>query len=212
MSTRAEHQKSELIDRVADLAEKRPGRERAAQTACFLPSSYANMPHDDKIRGSAEDLFGAALSLWNFGAQRRADSFKVRAYNPSVEEHGWRSSHTIVEIVNDDMPFLVDSVTAALNGLDLTVYLVIHPILKVARDEQGRMVTCAGDSAAPAESFIQVRVNEQGSAERLDEIRRTIETVLTDVRAAVRDWRAMRARIAETIEEIDRCPPELPAE
>ena len=55
-------------------------------------------------------------------------------------------------------------------------------------------------------------MNEQGSAERLDEIRRTIETVLTDVRAAVRDWRAMRARIAETIEEIDRCPPELPAE
>src|SRR3546814_14691631 len=117
------------------------------------------------VGGSSETLFGAAVSLWNFGTQRRPDSFKVRAYNPSVEEHGWRSSHTIVEIVNDDMPFLVDSVTAALNGLDLTVYLVIHPIVRVVRDERGRVVTCAGDSAAPSESFIQVRVNEQiGSA------------------------------------------------
>jgi glutamate dehydrogenase len=212
MGMRAEQQKSELIERVVELAEKRLDRDRVAETARFLRGFYANVPPDDMIGGSVEDLFGAAVSLWNFGAQRQPDSFKVRAYNPSAAEHGWRSSHTIVEIVNDDMPFLVDSVTAALNGLDLTVYLVIHPILKVARDEQGRLVTCAGDTAAPAESFIQVRVNEQGSAERLDEIRRTIEKVLADVRAAVRDWRAMRAQIGETMAEIDRCPPELPAE
>ncbi len=212
MGVRAEQQKAELIERVAALAEKRIDRARAGDAARFLRSFYANVPPDDIVHETPENLFGAALSLWHFGATRKPDCSKVRAYNPSIEEHGWRSSHTIVEIVNDDMPFLVDSVTAALNGLDLTVYLVIHPILKIERDAAGKLVACGGDLAARGESFMQIRINEQGAPERLDEIRGAVERVLGDVRAAVEDWRAMRARIGDTLDELDRCPPDLPLE
>jgi glutamate dehydrogenase len=212
MSVRAEQQKAELVDRVVELAQKRLDRGKAAEVARFLRIFYANVPTDDLLGESPEDLFGAALSLWSFGAQRQPGTSKVRAFNPSSEEHGWRSSHTMVEIVNDDMPFLVDSVTSALNALDLTVYLVIHPTLKVERDATGKLVACGSDTAPLAESFMQVRVNEQGSASRLDEIRDTIEKVLADVRAAVEDWRAMRAKIGETLAEMERCPPDLPAD
>ena len=59
---------------------------------------------------------------------------RVRAFNPTLEEHGWQSTHTIVEIVNDDMPFLVDSVAMEANRHGLTLHLIIHPILPVERD------------------------------------------------------------------------------
>ena len=84
-------------------------------------------------RQIAEDF----APFWSFGAQRKPGVAKVRVYNPRPDEHGWISHHTIIEMVNDDMPFLVDSLTAALHRRDLTVHLVIHPILQVKRDKAG---------------------------------------------------------------------------
>ena len=68
---------------------------------------------------------------------RRHQPAKIRVFNPTPSEHGWRSTHTVVEIANDDMPFLVDSVTAELNRQELTVHLVIHPVLQLRRDAAG---------------------------------------------------------------------------
>ncbi|GIK99609.1 MAG: glutamate dehydrogenase [Alphaproteobacteria bacterium] len=212
MTSRSEQHKEELVGQVVGLAEKRLDRDRVAEVTRFLRAFYANVPPDDIREESPDDLFGAALSLWSFGAQRKPGSTKVRVYNPTTAENGWRSSHTVLEIVNDDMPFLVDSVTAALNGMDLTVYLVIHPVLKLERDAAGRRVETGGKSAQLSESFMQVRLSEQSSPERLEAIRDEIERVLGDVRAAVGDWKAMVAKVGETLAELDRVPPPLPAD
>ena len=63
----------------------------------------------------------------------------MRVYNPRLEQHGWQSTHTVVEIVNDDMPFLVDSVSIELNRHGLGIHLIIHPVLAVRRDSAGRL-------------------------------------------------------------------------
>ena len=213
MALRAEQLKAELIDRVVQRAGERPDRARAAEVERFVRQFYANVPPDDILAESPDNLFGAALSLWCFGAEREAGCAKVRVYNPRQDEHGWRSVHTVVEIVNDDMPFLVDSVTAALNRRELTVYLVIHPVVRVARERATR--TSGPDAAAGAtiaESYMQLRIDEQTSPERLAEIGADIERVLADVRAAVEDWRGMRAKVAELLADLDRRPPPLPAD
>ena len=85
----------------------------------------------DVAERSPRDLCGAALSLWRFAGRRRPGQAKIRVYNPELAADGWSSPHTIVEIVNDDMPFLVDSVTGAINAGGRVVRLVIHPILTV---------------------------------------------------------------------------------
>jgi glutamate dehydrogenase len=218
MPLKAEKLKSELIDRVLEEASSRLERARAAVIERFIRQFYANVPPDDLVGHSPDDLFGAAVSLWTFGARRQRGSAKVRVYNPRLDEHGWHSPHTVVEIVNDDMPFLVDSVTAALNRRELTVYLVIHPIVRTERDESGQLLGLAGDADAAAgpgrvvasESFMQVWISEQTSADRLAEIRQGLEDVLADVRAAVEDWSAMRGRVAETLETLATTPPPLP--
>ena len=53
----------------------------------------------------------------------RAGMPKVRVYNPEFEQHGWRTGHTVVEVVTDDMPFLVDSTTMELSGHGPTVWI-----------------------------------------------------------------------------------------
>ena len=58
---------------------------------------------------------------------------KVRIYNPRLEQHGWQSTHTIVEMVTDDMPFLIDSLGMAMDRLGWHVHLIIHPVFRVRR-------------------------------------------------------------------------------
>src|SRR5574339_1204373 len=123
MPVRAQDQKLELIGRLAKRVRERIAPDRAEEVERFVRQLYANVPPGDLLRNTVEDLYGAALGLWNFSQQRRLGEPKIRAFNPTPSEHGWRSTHTVIEIANDDMPFLVDSVTAELNRQDLTVHL-----------------------------------------------------------------------------------------
>jgi glutamate dehydrogenase len=214
MAVKPDVLKAELIDKLAAMAHAKLGGTKGAQAETFIRRYYFNVAPDDMVGAEADDLFGAALSLWSFGAARAAKTPKIRAYNPRLEENGWRSIHTVIEVVNDDMPFLVDSVTAELNRMDLTVHLVVHPVAHVKRDGQGRMTKLAakGDADAIAESYIHAEISEQSSPEALDGIRDALGRVLSDARAAVEDWRTMRQRMTGIIETIQKAPPPLPGE
>src|SRR5512134_2257688 len=130
-SMKSETLKQQLMDQVLRFAGGRIEKARAGQVEAFIRQFYANVPLSDIAGDSPEELFSAALSLWQFAAKRQPGAPKVRVFNPRQDEHGWRSPHTIVEIVNDDMPFLVDSVTAELGRQGLDVHLVVHPVMRV---------------------------------------------------------------------------------
>src|SRR3546814_20334482 len=85
--------------------------------------------------------------MLSFSHERPPAAAKVRVHIPTLSEDGWKSPHTVVQVVNDDMPFLVDSVTAELNRRGHTVHLVIHPIVPVAR-AAGRLVSIGGHGAS----------------------------------------------------------------
>ena len=78
------------------------------------------------------------LSHWQFARKREPGKTKIRVFNPVAGEHGWASRHTVVEVVNDDMPFLVDSASMEVNRQGLTLHLIVHPIFAVERDKAGR--------------------------------------------------------------------------
>ena len=157
MAIKAEQLKAELVDRVAARLRERLDPKRAEAAERFLRQFYENVAPDDILGDGPDNLYGAALALWNQGQKRRPGACKTRVYNARPEEQGWKSSHTIVEIINDDMPFLVDSVTAALNRLGAEVYLIIHPILRVERDARGKLVH--RDAGPDVVSFGLLRVH-----------------------------------------------------
>jgi glutamate dehydrogenase len=203
MASKAEQAKAALIERIVGAAEVRLGKGRSAQTEFFLRAFYANVPPDDILGEEPETLFAAALGLWTFGTTRRPGEAKVRVFNPRHDEHGWHSTHTIVEIVNDDMPFLVDSVTAEINRQGLTVHLIIHPILYVDRNPNGQIQKIDNRfHDGMAESFMQLRIDEVQGRERHEAIVEGIERVLVDVRHAVADWRPMLQTLSDTAAEI----------
>ena len=102
----------------------------------FVLRYFGQVDPEDLAERSPADLYGAALSHWNFARRREQGYARVRVFNPTIEEHGWQSTHTVIEIVNDDMPFLVDSVTMEVNRHGLTLHLIVHPLVTVLRDRK----------------------------------------------------------------------------
>jgi glutamate dehydrogenase len=202
---------TDLIDRVVGFARKKLGKSLTGETEAFVRDFYAHVPPDDILNVDPADLFGAALAFWKFATERTPDQPKIRVHNPNFDDDGWKSVHTVIEIVNDDMPFLVDSMAAELNRLDLTVHLVIHPIFRVQRDAKGRMSGIrpagdGGDNGAAAESFMHIQIDEQAGKKGLGEIEAALAKVLADVRVAVADWRPIRGKLAEANKALTNAP------
>ncbi|MBJ7416591.1 MAG: NAD-glutamate dehydrogenase, partial [Niveispirillum sp.] len=203
MAFKLEQRKSELVEQVVAKLRSRLSKEKAGLAEAFVRAFYRNVSPDDMLRSTADELYGAAIAIMQFGGTRKPGDALVRVLNPRVDSDGWHAHHTVVEIVNDDMPFLVDSVSAELNRRGLTVHLVVHPVIKVSRDADGRLTAIWQNGEAPAdaiaESVMHIEVDQITGSDELDAIRASIAAVLADVRAAVTDFHAMRARLTDTI-------------
>ena len=143
----------------------------------------------------------------------------MRVYNPRFEENGWQSTHTAVEIVTDDMPFLIDSVSMELNRRGFGVHLIIHPVLGVRRDDDGELLeilpqppTDKPEEGVLAESVIHAEVARQTDPEKLRELEQHLERVIGEVRAAVEDWAAMRSQALDVAAELRNAPSPAPRE
>ena len=107
-------------------------------------------PDELQARGPAT-LFAIANAHWRLlDAPRPADVAKVRVFNPTLAEDGFVSDHTVVQIVNDNMPFLVDSVTMAINRGNRTARWIVDPLRSVTRDAQGKVQSVSSAAAASA--------------------------------------------------------------
>ncbi len=201
----ADHARLALLDAAAGLlAQRRPD-----VPVDFVVKLFGLAVPEDLERYSAEVLAGIAERSWAFVAERPADAPKIR-FEPMAAPSGI----AVLEIVNDDMPFLVDSVAGELNRRGLDIRLFVHPVFTVERDSAGRLMKFMPTRSVEGsrESFIQLHVEgADDSAQRAD-IVRALESVLADVRACVRDWRPMLARIRGVIAELRENPPPLPVD
>ncbi|MGZ4632686.1 MAG: NAD-glutamate dehydrogenase, partial [Actinomycetes bacterium] len=181
-----------------------------AATAAFLRRYYRHVATDDLVARRDKDIAAAALSHRELAAMRPQGTATVRVWTPSEERDGWSASgHSVVEVVSDDMPFLVDSVTAELSRHGRAIHLVVHPQLVVRRDVTGALIEVL-DASVPVsptggdlvESWMHIEVDRGTDGAGDDMLTADLERVLRDVREAVEDWPKMRAvalRIADEI-------------
>ncbi|HEV2874051.1 MAG TPA: NAD-glutamate dehydrogenase domain-containing protein, partial [Thermoleophilaceae bacterium] len=202
-----------LLDTVCSRLREHLSGDEAAQAEAFARQYYRWVSPDDIAERSELDVYGAALAHFDVARRRTPGNPKVRIYNPRFETHGWRSPHTAVEIVTDDMPFLIDSVAMELNRRGFGVHLIIHPVIGVRRDDEGRLVEVlphGGEAEdAVAESVIHAEVARQTDAGELSQLERHLLRVIGEVRAAVEDWPAMRARALDVVAGLGTDPPPL---
>ncbi len=183
---------------------------------------YRHVDPGDIADRDPEAVVGAVTHLIDVAGLRAPREALVRAVNPTVAEHGWTCGRTVISIVTDDMPFLVDSVSAELNRLGAGIHLVVHPIVAVTRDGQGALlrvdppgvgadsepVLPEADAVGTLESWMHIEVDWQPDAAALKVIEENLSRVLGDVRRAVADWPRMvgeaRGLAAELVAQAPR--------
>ncbi len=218
MTTTAHHTREELTNKLVKLLrEKVPGKQ-ADLIVEFTRQYLAYVSVDDLAARDIMDLYGSVLSHWNFIYQRKPGEVKVRVFNPSFEQNGWQSTHTIVEVAHDDMPFIVDSLQMEINRAGYTIHFIIHVGgMKFVRDKEGIITKIlplhapVGNSTPGAPIYIEI--DRQTDPEALEELQGNLIRVLSDVRVAVEDWKEMRAKVRDSLHELEKLTLEVePAE
>ncbi len=174
-------------------------------TAAGLVGRYWLFAPDEELAGyTAQEMYDAALDHRELAENRLAGQLRLRVKD-AVDGRG----HTVVQIVTDDMPFLVDSVIALLTAHQLHVHLLVHPLFVVRREPSGRLVEAAVDvepddaiDGDSVESWIRVEVDSVRDPAARAQLEDELERVLTDVRDAVEDWPLMRRRALAVADEL----------
>ena len=187
----------------------------------LIRAYYRHVAVEDITGRSAVDLYGAFASHYKLAANRPQGTARVRVFTPTTAEHGWSADgHSVVEVVVDDMPFLVDSLTMELSRGLHDVHAVVHPLLDVTRDITGALhevrpatgVGVVGDAdgadAVLRESWMHVEIDRLSEGDDVAAIEAGIQRVLRDVRESVEDWPKMHAQIADIVHELTTEPPE----
>lgn len=169
----------------------------------FTRSFFERLPEDELASRPAADWAAVARSFLAYAGQRQAGHAKVSVLNPTLAADGFESSHSVVRIANDDMPFLVDSVRMALTQCGVSLHQIAHPVMAIRRDGAGKL-QAVGEGAA--ESLMHLEIDRQADAAAMAAIEQAIQAALVDVREAVADWAPMREKMLRIADELSTRP------
>jgi glutamate dehydrogenase len=222
MPSSPEDAQRDLLSAAADLAATRNGSAGLSPDGVrqLLDLYYRHAAPDDILDRSPVDILGAAVSHYRLAVHRPQGTAAVRVFTPTVQGSEWTArGHTVVEIVTDDMPFLVDSVTMALTTRNRSIHVVLHPQLVVRRDVTGRLRDICPDGEVAtdssgelvSESWMHLEINRESDPAVLRALEDGLIGALRNVREAVEDWTRMRDQAHNLVAELADSPPPLPA-
>ncbi|MBB1352507.1 NAD-glutamate dehydrogenase [Pseudoalteromonas sp. SR45-5] len=204
--TRNEGQASVILDNVCKLIQKKVRADNVLLVEKFAKALYSNMSKEDLANRNDSDLYGAALSLWNSLEKNTTDDAVIRVFNPEVAKDGWQSSHTIVEIITKDMPFLVDSVRMAMTRENIASHLLLHCPLKIKRDENAKISGLsnlkAEQESSSTKTVFFIEIDRQTDSSVIESFKKELESVLVDVSVAVDDWQPIRKKLIAVTKEL----------
>ncbi len=199
---------SVLLENVLSLIHQKLPKNSASLVERFVAKFYGNMASSDLHDRNDSDLYGAALSLWNALNQRTGTDPYIRVYNPELTRHGWQSPHTIVEVILQDSPFLVDSIRMALKRLNITAHMMLHQPLHLIRGADGKIDAILAldntDGQTSVETAFLIEIDHLTSEEQMAALAAELNSVAGEVALAVGDWQPMLTKLNEIIDELPK--------
>jgi glutamate dehydrogenase len=169
------------------------------KTREFVREFYALSTVHDLEELSPARAVAIAQACEDFYASRPKAGPKIHTARVTVDEAGRKLTRTQVMVLNDDMPFLVDSLSALVSSLGLTIHRVLHPTFLHARDAKGAL--SANGKARTRESLIYIELSPLPATLSEADLSKRIAHALRHVSVAVTDWASMRERVLVMAEQ-----------
>ncbi len=193
---------SAALSAIVAEARKLAADQKTDLVSSFVRGFFARAPEEELLSRAPKNWAAIALDSLKFAQVRPANTPTIRICNPQEAEHGYTSSRTVIQVVNDDMPFLVDSITMALNRGEISLHTLIHPVIAISRNEKRQL---SAVDEGPLESFMYIEIERQVTAD-FEALETALHAVFADVRSSVQDWNAMREKMVDIAEDMAKRP------
>lgn len=204
--------RSQILCKLHELINKKLPVEEAKLVGQFADIYFENVPLEALNERRLTDLYGAMLLHWQLLHSRKAGETKIRVYNPTYEQYDWQSTHTIIEVATDDMPFLVDSLRIEIDRQGFGIHFMIHlGALRIQRNNKHEAIAILPMlpkvEGSTVEAPIYIEIDRESDPAILETLRQGLLRICDDVRASVEDWEKMRHKMEESIQELINNPP-----
>lgn len=197
----------QIIDSVVAMVSTNLSDDKNHETISkFVRFFFEKVSDQDLGDRTVSDLYGSALSMWQFLTDRETPNQRaIRIYNPEYEKDGWESSHTVIEIAVPNMPFLIDSIRMEISRNEDVIHLIICPgAMVLDRDKNKnvtgfKLTTYEQKKSQSLEVPIYIEINRLVGHADIDDLKHKIESVLDDVATAVIDWEPMQKAAEELL-------------
>ncbi|MFT6261485.1 MAG: glutamate dehydrogenase [Bermanella sp.] len=194
-------QKKDLHPKITMLAERLAAAVPKAQVDSidkFSRLYYSTTPSQELDVRKIDDLYGATLAFWSFIQNNKAEG-KIRVFNPDFEQHGWQSTHTIIEIIHKDIPFLVDSIRMELNRREMAIHFINHAVLPLSRKKTGDLnfKDCFNDQSNSQEAVIYIEVDRHTDEKLLVDLNKQLKKIVSEICLVVEDFSGFKSRSKE---------------
>lgn len=211
-STNGESQ--QIIQQVQAYIKKNVSAKEAKLIETFAQRYFASTSYEDLKTKPVEDLYGILMAHWRCIYQRSPNETKIEIFNPDKNKDGWNSTHTVILISHNDIPFLVDSTRMSINRYGYQIHFIIHfGGFKVKRDANHKIVEIIPNGETgkgiTSEAPIYIEIDRIVDKKAMADLREDIERVLGDVRVAVADWRPTLKRVEDCLSELENYPANL---
>ena len=200
---------SVLLNNVALLIKQKVPSDTADLVQQFTNLLYRNIASLDLEDRNESDMYGATLSLWSSLNEHKDETPVIHVFNPTVSKNGWKSSHTIIEVIVKDMPFLVDSIRIALNRLGLSPHLMLNSPIKMLRNDKKEIIELAAAvngefKSTSTDTVFFIEIDRQTTKEELNKIKDNLLSVVEDISLTVNDWQPMLTRLKSVVGDIKK--------
>jgi len=211
VQAKTDNSRRALLEQIKSILASRMSAKAAKQAALFSDIYFKRVPVANLGKDSAVVFATMVVRQLEFLQQRKPGESLVRVFNPEIKKHGWDCKHTIVELANDDIPFLVDTANLAMREFDLGVHLIVHPVFNVERNADGQLIAFhpKANKQTRVESFIHIHIEKQSDPQMLAAVQTRLQSRLVQLRTTVEDWRPMQDRMHQALEEFGKNAPGL---
>lgn len=169
---------------------------------------FTRYPLDELQGRHVSDVFGMVYHAWRFAQTYDRQQPKIQVFNPNLEEHGWLCPHSLVMVLQRDMPFLVDSIRMELNRRNIAIHAIKSTVMAVSRDSKDQLSAFAvGEKTVEGvqkEALILMEIRQHTNDSDLSDLRTHIASVLQDVDIVVTDFHSMSAAATEAAQGLQQ--------
>ncbi|WP_026972580.1 NAD-glutamate dehydrogenase [Aliagarivorans marinus] len=202
--TRSQHSRSVLLQNVYQtIADKMPAAS-APLVENFLSRLFSGLSLEDLTQRNHSDLYGMGVGLWKALNRTQTCERHIKVYNPELAKHGWQSTHTIIEIIVPDSPFLVDSIRMALSRSGIATHVMLHQPMRLDRDDKQHIsaVHDVEHQELGNQTVFMIEIDRQSDVAQLRALSMELAKVLDEVAVVVNDWQGMLSLLKQVSDEL----------